>query len=1020
MLRSSALKLLLITAFFAAFMLYPLGHVLTRAFILDNTPSLKFFRLMLGSSVYRETVLNSINLAISVTAVASLLAYPLAFILSRVKIPFSTLLHSLILAPLVVPPFVGVLGVRQLFSRFGSVNVALLDLGIIHKPLHFLGQGNIIGIAMLQVVHLTPIIYLSIRASLSNTHTSLEEAAQLCGASRIRTLSRVTLPLSIPGWFAGATLVFIASLTDLGTPLIFEYRNVLSVQIYNMLTDLQENPVGYAFVVSTSLLCITIFMASQLVVFKGGYAGSGRSREGELPRVLPRWVTLIATASVLAYALLAAVPQVALILVALSKEWFISILPQSYTLHHFREVLNHKLTTRSLAISFCLSLAASILTLLVGYLTAHTVCRGRSRTKHLFEALSLVPLAVPGIVFAFGFIGAFSGTLLDNRLNPFPLLIIAYAIRRLPAMVRTVTAGLQEANRTLEEAALMVGASPLKISYSITMPLIKRHLFAGAMLTFAYSMIEVSDSLLLALESKFYPVSKAIYSLMGRPDGLEVGSALGVIVMMVMLLCFYLAEMISAKPNVRVKDGKTAARGANLVVLLILFSLPLNSARADDDDELIVITPHWEGIRNELSAGFSKFWRERTARNVTFRWLDIGGTSDIVKYITSQFKETPNGIGIDLFFGGGPDSFIELAPRGVLAQVELPYEVISPIPPSLSGMLLYSPDKLWFANAINTFGLLYNRIALKKQNLPEPRTWADLARPEFFDLVGAGDPRKSGSMHAMFEIILQGYGWERGWEIIQKIARNVRNFTSSASQIGKEVATAEVLYGLAIDTYAGDITRQVGDERIGYHLPDDFPAFNPDCIAMLKGAPHREAALAFIEFNLSEAGQRIWHTKIGTPGGPAGFEIGKLSVLPKIYNNPNESASIVKVNPFKLPNLVPYDSELAAKRWNLFNDLFGVFIIDQHDRLTKISDLNLLRGIPIGEAYALSLTANGEWGRDAALRNERLAEWGQLAERGLPGVDAGRRLTRWIPLGLVGLLSILSLGRRLWLWGRNR
>jgi iron(III) transport system permease protein len=1015
MLRSSPLKLILITAFFAAFMLYPLGHVLTRAFFLDNSPSLKFFSLMLGSSVYREIVLNSINLAISVTTLASLIAYPLAFILSRIRIPFNRLVHSLILAPLVVPPFVGVLGVRQLFSRFGSVNVALLELGIIDKPLHFLGQGNIIGIAMLQVIHLTPIIYLSIRASLSNTHTSLEEAAQLCGASRMRTLLRIALPLSIPGWFAGATLVFIASLTDLGTPLIFEYRNVLSVQIYNMLSDLQENPVGYAFVVSTSLLCIGIFMASQLVVFKGGYAGSGRSREGEVLRALPIWSTTLATTAVCSYALIATVPQLALILVALSEEWFISVLPKSYTLHHFQEVLHHKLTTRSLIISFVLSLAASILTLLVGFLTAHTVCRGRTRTKHLFEALSLIPLAIPGIVFAFGFIGAFSGTLLDNRINPFPLLIIAYAIRRLPAMVRTVTAGLQEASRTLEEAALMVGASPLKISYRITMPLIKRHLLAGAMLTFAYSMIEVSDSLLLALESKFYPVSKAIYALMGRPDGLEVGSALGVIVMLVMLVCFYLAERIS-KPAGRIKGSKTRAKVVSSVLSFITLTVPVYNVLGDSD-ELVVITPHWEGIRNELSGGFSKYWKERTGRDVAFRWLDIGGTSDIVKYITSQFKDSPDGIGIDLFFGGGPDSFIELAPRGVLAQVDLPSEVIGAIPQSLSGMLLYSPDKLWFANAINTFGLLYNRIALKMLELPEPKSWADLARPEFLDLVGAGDPRKSGSMHAMFEIILQGYGWERGWQIIQQIARNVRNFTSSASQIGKEVATAEVVYGLAIDTYAGDIIRQVGDERIGYHLPEDFAAFNPDCIAMLKGAPHREAARAFIEFNLSEAGQKIWHTKIGTPGGPAGFEIGKLSVLPKLYNSPNESASIVKVDPFKLPNLLPYDSELAAKRWNLFNDLFGVFIIDQHDRLTKISDPGLLLGIPISEATALSLTANGEWGRDPSLRNEHLAEWARLAARELPGGGQGiLDLKKWIPLGLIAGSIILSIiRRRLWL-----
>jgi hypothetical protein len=183
---------------------------------------------------------------------------------------------------------------------------------------------------------------------------------------------------------------------------------------------------------------------------------------------------------------------------------------------------------------------------------------------------------------------------------------------------------------------------------------------------------------------------------------------------------------------------------------------------------------------------------------------------------------------------------------------------------------------------------------------------------------------------------------------------------------------------------------------------------------MLKGAPNRDAARAFIEFNLSESGQKIWHTKIGTDGGPIGFEIGKLSVLPKIYDRPDESAPIVRVNPFKLANLIPYDSAMAAKRWNIFNDLFGVFIIDQHAKLTKIRDPSLLRGIPISEAEAMRLADNGGWGRNPALRNELLAEWGLLANKNIPSVDSGIRWARWLPLGLVTLLSLISLARRLW------
>jgi iron(III) transport system permease protein len=994
----------LLLAFFAVFMLYPLSHVFLNAFTLDGSFSLHFFAIMFSTDAYRTYLLNSLNIAISVTAITTLIAYPLALVMSRFLIPKQAFLHALLLAPLVVPPFVGVLGVRQLFSRFGSVNVFLLDAGWITTPIQWLGGGNVLGIIALQVIHLVPLLYLSLRASLENAHISLEEAAVMSGASKWKVLRRIIIPLSIPGWFAGSTLVFISSFTDLGTPLIFEYRDVLSVQIYNMLSDLHENPVGYSFVVSTCVISISLFLLSQASVFSGSFAGSGRGREGRAGIQLSHLEAMLALAVIAGYGALACIPQLAVVLVALSKEWFMSILPQTWTLAHFSEVVHHRLTTRSFIISVSLSLAASALSLLVGYLTAYTVCRGRTRLRHLFEALALIPIAVPGLVFAFGFIGAFSGTLLDNRINPFPLLIIAYAVRRLPAMVRSVTAGLQEANRALEEAALMVGASPSTVTRRITFPLIKRHLAVGALLTFAYSMIEVSDSLLLALESKFYPISKTIYAMMGRPDGLEVASALGVIVMVVMLSIFYLSE--------RIARGRDLDRIAKLMIIAVLcWATP---ARAETD-EIIAVTPHWEAIRFEFTNGFSKFWKERTGRDVSIRWLDIGGTSDIVKYITGQFGKTPDSIGIDIFFGGGADSFTELENRGLLAEVSVSEDVLSLIPQNISGVPIYSPRKRWFANAINAFGLLYNRTAVLRLGLPEPRTWADLAKPEYFDLVGAGDPRKSGSMHAIFEIILQGYGWERGWELIRQIARNVRNFSSSASQVGKEVSTGEMIYGIAIDTYAGDTIRQVGAERIAYHLPDDFTAINGDCIALLKGAPQQRAASAFIEFTLSEAGQRLWYAKLGQPGGPAKSELGKLPVLPTLYGQV-EPSSVIKENPFTMPNVLAYDAEKAGLRWNLVNDLFGAFVIDVHQMLVRTEDPGAIKGIPVSEAEALYLIGESGWGEDKALRTEYLRKWSSQGVEGLPIRQNFSERYRWLPgalfaLALAGLL-IKKLRRR--------
>ncbi len=1001
--RRTPLYTLVLLAFFIIFMMYPLAYVLRGAFVWNSRLSFHFFGVMFRTVFYRDVIFNSFNLAITVTLLCTVLAYPLALVLCRVRMPLVGITHALLLLPLISPPFVGVLGIRQLLSRFGSLNVFLIDSGFVDEPINWLGGGNRLGIVALQVIHLVPLLYLTISASLKNAHVTLEEAALMSGASRWRILRTITIPLSLPGWFAGATLVFIASFTDLGTPLVFEYRNVVSVQIYNMLSDLNENPVGYSFVVFTCFLSIALFNLSKVSVMTGEFAGTGRGREANVNAKISSTIAALTCGATLGYAVVACVPQMMVIALATSQDWFMSVIPQAWTARHLVEVLYHPLTGRSLVISTVLSLIASALTVVVGLLTSFRIRRGRGLQRPLFEALSLIPLAIPGIVFAFGFVGAFTGTMLDNRVNPFPLLIAAYTIRRVPAMVRSAFAGLQEANIALEEASYMVGASPLKTTRRIVLPLVSRHLIVGAMLTFAYSMIEVSDSLLLALEAKFYPVSKAIYALMGRPDGIEVASALGLVVMVIMVFTFYLAEVV-ARRSLR------SRRLSSILVLII--ALGLSGSAAAEGDEVVIVTPHWEGIRHEFSSAFREEWKQETGRDITFRWLDVGGTSDIVKYIKNQFLSSPQGIDVDLFFGGGVDSFMELERAGNLAPANVSERVLSKIPTTLAGSPIYSPNKLWFSNAFSAFGLLYNKSAISRLNLPTPHSWADLARPEYFDRVGAGDPRKSGSMHAMFEIILQGYGWDRGWKIIRKISRNVRNFSGGASIIGKEVATGEVIYGIAIDTYAGDIIRQVGADRLGFSLPEDFAAINGDGIALLKGAPHAIVASRFIEFLVSDTGQRLWYGKKGVPGGPRRYELGKLSVLPSIYGT-IKPATLFEGNPFTLPNILPYDASKAARRWNLVNDLFGAFIIDVHERLVRTDDPDTLDGIPVSESVAETLSAGGAWGHDTAVRTDFIRAWGEEARRSLPlSLTPGEKF-KWVPSLALGALLAIAIFRQL-------
>ena len=409
-------------------------------------------------------------------------------------------------------------------------------------------------------------------------------------------------------------------------------------------------------------------------------------------------------------------------------------------------------------------------------------------------------------------------------------------------------------------------------------------------------------------------------------------------------------------------------------------------------DELVLVSPHWEGVRKEFSEGFSRRYERDTGRKVEFKWLDVGGTSDILKFIRAEFKSKPEGIGIDLFFGGGVDPFVDLKNIGLLMPHRVSDEVMAGLVPDINGVPLRDADSAWYAATMAGFGIIYNKEILRRLDLPEPKTWEDLARSEVFSWVGSADPRKSGSVHMAYEIILQAYGWQRGWGIITALGANVRGFSGYASQTPKDVTLGEVAYGLAIDSYAWHQVREVGEEMIGFVMPADLTVVNGDGIALLKGAPQRELAGRFVDFVLSEEGQKLWMLRPGEADGPRKYELGKFSVRPDLYDKV-AGRTAVQVNPFAWQSDFVYDAERGGKRWGLVNDMIGALIIDPHQDLTRAWQRSAGRGVesvvPLTEEEAMALLDDGRW-KDVEYRNRTMAEWATIA-RGRYGSDSGWR-----------------------------
>jgi len=187
-------------------------------------------------------------------------------------------------------------------------------------------------------------------------------------------------------------------------------------------------------------------------------------------------------------------------------------------------------------------------TLILGILIAYILSRKRIPGKNILDATAMLPLALPGLILAFGYVACFSGTFLNPRENPVTLLIVIYAVRRLPYMVRAAYAGFQQTSIALEEASQSLGATPLKTMRKITFPLIIANLVAGAILSFAFAMLEVSSSLILAMKPKFFPMTKAIYYLLSRiQDGTYIASAMGMLGMALLIVSLVLAGRFLGK-----------------------------------------------------------------------------------------------------------------------------------------------------------------------------------------------------------------------------------------------------------------------------------------------------------------------------------------------------------------------------------------------------------------------------------------------------------------------------------------
>ncbi len=531
------------------FLVLPVGVIVVKAFYNGDEFTFQYFKLLFSNSLQTEAIVNSLWIGVFTVIFSTIVSLPLALINSKLDFPGKGILSGALLVPMVMPPFVGAIGIQRFFARRGSINLFLMENGFIDRPIDWLAEGNMFwAVVILEVLHLYPIMYLNLTAALSNIDPSIEEVSVTLGVNKWQRFKDIIWPLARPGYFAGAIIVFIWALTDLGTPLLVGYHESMPVRIFNMITDVNENPMGFALVFTVIVMTVAIFLVSKVLLGGKKYEMMARGHVTSAVKKATPLLYFVIYPTIILTVVLALIPHISVIITSIGDKWFMTVLPEQYTLKYYEMVFSQDLAFVGIKNSFFLASLSTFLDLILGVLIAYVVTRKLIPFGNVLDALVMVPLALPGIVLAFGYVVTYTDTFLDPLNNPFPLLVIAYGIRRLPYMVRSATAGLQQTSESLEEASETFGASRFYTLRKITIPLVTANLIAGGLLCFAYAMLDVSDSLILAMKDQFYPMTKAIYALfLEQGSGEFVASALGIISMGILTVCILGASLILGK-----------------------------------------------------------------------------------------------------------------------------------------------------------------------------------------------------------------------------------------------------------------------------------------------------------------------------------------------------------------------------------------------------------------------------------------------------------------------------------------
>jgi iron(III) transport system permease protein len=539
--------LALVALFLLAFLVVPIVRVIQIAFTgIDGGFSLVHFGDFFQTTLLRESFWNSIYAAAMTVVVASIIAVPLATIISRFRFRGAALIHTLGVIPLVMPPFVGAIAMQLIYGRNGSINLLLHDWFGFRIP--FMEGLN--GVIFVEAVHYFPFILLNLSAALSNIDSAMEESAQNLGASGFTLFSKIVFPLALPGYVAGAALVFVKVFDDLATPLLLSVTNMLAPQAYLRITSVGiADPQGYVISVIMIACALATIGLSQLALRGRDFSTQQRGGGGLSRRKLGKSGTILATAFVIVTLLIVLSPHIGILLLSFGTVWSFAVLPDGYTLAHYATIAREAGPYITNTLLYCG--LAGFIDIALASIIAYVVLRTRLKGRHLVEQMAMAAIAIPGLVLGIGLLRTYYDVHLPVSGEPLAtswgMLVIAYAVRRLPYALVSAKAALRQLHVHLEEAAESLGAGKFTTLTRIVVPLMTGGLLAGFVTSFATAAVELSATLILVTRPPDAPISYGIYVYMQAAAGRGPGAALGVLAVLVVAVATFLSYRLAER-----------------------------------------------------------------------------------------------------------------------------------------------------------------------------------------------------------------------------------------------------------------------------------------------------------------------------------------------------------------------------------------------------------------------------------------------------------------------------------------